>query len=209
MFDVTKLKFRFASAKKKSVMSAIKNHGKIKENMPPNYHQIASTRLPAPPKNCPKNTRLTQWSTTQPVSQHPNRLPTSQHVAKVTENGSNGLGAPGIPQFNLRILAAALRVLLGSSYGGYWKIQQQQQQQQQQEKKGSFQKGKKSPNQTLWVPLGSRWGPFLARRNTWQLLEAVPTFQEISIKVSHTPPKFNSSPLKNGWLEDDPFLLGK
>ena len=24
-----------------------------------------------------------------------------------------------------------------------------------------------------------------------------------------TPPKFNSSPLKNGWLEDDPFLLGE
>ena len=25
---------------------------------------------------------------------------------------------------------------------------------------------------------------------------------------SNTPPKFNSSPLKNCWLEDDPFLLG-
>ena len=23
-----------------------------------------------------------------------------------------------------------------------------------------------------------------------------------------TPPKLNSSPLKNGWLEDEPFLLG-
>ena len=30
-----------------------------------------------------------------------------------------------------------------------------------------------------------------------------------SIKAEYsTPPKFNSSPLKNGWLENDPFLLG-
>ena len=26
--------------------------------------------------------------------------------------------------------------------------------------------------------------------------------------VHCTPPKLNSSPLKNGWLEDDPFLIG-
>ena len=32
---------------------------------------------------------------------------------------------------------------------------------------------------------------------------------ETSVIFGVTPPKFNSSPLKNEWLEDDPFLLGK
>jgi len=28
------------------------------------------------------------------------------------------------------------------------------------------------------------------------------------LRVTVTPPKLNSEPLKNGWLEDDPFSFG-
>ena len=103
----TKLRFRFARAMNDSVMSA---HQIITELLQPAF------LLPSPPQT--KTHKIPGYDMvkvpkpvdpTSPTNkyQHPN------NVAKVTENGSNGLGAPGIPQFNLWILAAALRQRIG------------------------------------------------------------------------------------------------
>ncbi len=49
---------------------------------------------------------------------------------------------------------------------------------------------------------------YLSRRSrkiSWR--STVKVIPRYSLGGDYTPPKFNSSPLKNGWLEDDPFLL--